>query len=173
MVRTWVPYQCMLSTYLAGSSLFDRTRIVWCIGKKRPVCVATEWIRSWDPPSPHLFGGSIWKILILPWVSSILQEFYVHFFREPLHGVLVVLSANSIWLVSEQVHRFVRVWPFSFLRATCVIRSYSCSANMRLFISFESRWIADFFRKKRKVGNSLCWKDLELCQNGSILKSDC
>jgi len=33
--------------------------------------LATEWIRSWDPPSPfpgpHLFGGRLsWKFLILP-----------------------------------------------------------------------------------------------------------
>ena len=152
----------------------------------------TPWIRSWDPPSPHLFGGSIWKILILPWVSSILQEFYVHFFRELLHGVLVVLSANSIWLVSEQVHRFVRVWPFSFLRATCVILSYSCSANMRLFISFESTssnmvlisrctWRREdgqdglqIFSGRRERWAIVCvGRTLELFRNVSIPESDC
>lgn len=104
-----------------------RTRSVWCIGKNK-ACptkpVATEWIRSWeDPPSPHLFGGRLsWKFLILP-CSCMMYLGFLHSarvlcrtFAGSRYTVLVVLSASSIWLVSEQVDRFVRVWLFFLFR---------------------------------------------------------
>ena len=108
--------------------------------------------------------------------------------------MLVVLYATSIWLVSEQVDRLVRVCLFFFSESNSrhSIILLLCKHIVRLFIFPSSlhlptwyfvgaheegkmvRMDCRFFQEEEKGGQLVCvGKTLELHQNVSIPKSDC